>query len=909
MAELGQFLIDEKPDIVALNEVKLNKEQGNLRLEFPGFTTLHYPRPKNPGKGGGVALLLREEVSFTEVHAFDKMQLEVSAVEIQSSSGSILIAALYNPPDKEISRIFLDTVTLDFENWLIVGDLNSKHHLFGCRGVTNKSGKILAEWQESGGGVILGNKLPTRFMFPDQLELLDLMIFSAGLANKCSSFDVLYDSLLHSDHYPIRAEFDFVIPNWQTKQVTKSFDFNRANWPLFKSCLANSQIDLSIEDIDLLNEKITEQINLAASESIPFRNFKPFGKTLPKEILVLLSERRAAKKKAKKTKGEEDMKEFNRLSRTVRNEILKHRNEVWLKFLEKIGSNHVSSVPFWRRVNSARSSKKKRKMSNFFYNGTRYETNKDKAGLFRGLMHSRFAKTDNPNFSESFKLKVEAALKEYLGKNADFKIDEEVNMAELQKAIHKLKSKSCPGKDGIFNIFLKNLPLSFLQHLLWLCNLSLKQGKLPVTWKIASITMIPKGQKSAADPANYRPISLISCLGKLIERIVAARLSKFLDENKIIIRQQSGFRSGRRTSDNLIFLSQKVAEAFERKKKIVSFFFDIQGAFDTVWHDGLVYKLIELKIPAYIIYWVRAFLSKRFFQVKVDDEFSALAPIGAGVPQGSAISPILFSIFINDVPANSLENDSFTLLFADDLNTFFIFRSVNTELKNKIGRYMTKVEEWLCNWRLCMAPSKCQYTVFTKSGEQDIFGIELFGVKIPYEANPVSLGITFDRSLNFESHIKKIEEKCHDRLNIIKILSHRSWSLTPATLVAIYKSLIGSVIDYAFFVQSQLSEKGTKKVQKIQNSAMRVIFKQKYDCPSVTLCSLASLPRVSERMDDLFGRFLDAALASSNELILNLCWGYRRSFQARGTSHPTLLCQYREQIDSVVFVNESQTFS
>ena len=168
----------------------------------------------------------------------------------------------------------------------------------------------------------------------------------------------------------------------------------------------------------------------------------------------------------------------------------------------------------------------------------------------------------------------------------------------------------------------------------------------------------------------YNHASLLSCLGKLLERIVAQRLQKFLESNKKLAKHQSGFRTGRRTSDNLVFFSQKVSDAFNRGKKILSLYFDIEAAFDAVWHDGLVHKMITMEVPTYITVWVHNYLLDRSFDVRVGDSISSKARIVTGVPQGSSISPILFSIFINDIPAPFENNKCYSLLFADDLNIF-----------------------------------------------------------------------------------------------------------------------------------------------------------------------------------------------------------------------------------------------
>jgi hypothetical protein len=415
---------------------------------------------------------------------------------------------------------------------------------------------------------------------------------------------------------------------------------------------------------------------------------------------------------------------------------------------------------------------------------------------------------------------------------------------------------------------------------------------------VTAITMIPKGQKDKSNPINYRPISLISCLSKLMERIMAQRLKNFLESNQLIIKEQSGFRTGRRTTDNLIFLTQKVSESLAKGEKVVSLFFDIEAAFDAVWQKGILYKMIKLGVPTYLVRWTSTYLDKRSFVIRVGDYTSESGPILAGVPQGSAISPTLFSIFINDVPIRNKTDRSFSLLFADDLNTFFIFKN-NLRESTEVGAiargYLREMETWLGKWRLNMAPSKCQFTVFGNGKNEKLdFGLTLFGGKIPYEVNPTSLGIVFDSKLNFKAHITKLKEKCASRLNIIKIISHKSWGLATKTLTAVYSSLVGSCLDYSALMCSQINKALTKTVQAVQNTAVRSIFHHPFDAhmPTASLCVQSGLTTVRERATELIRRFLVAANASSNELILQLQQSYLEKFPVP-PKNSTPLCEFR----------------
>jgi hypothetical protein len=216
--------------------------------------------------------------------------------------------------------------------------------------------------------------------------------------------------------------------------------------------------------------------------------------------------------------------------------------------------------------------------------------------------------------------------------------------------------------------------------------------------------MIEKKTDDRTNPKNWRPISITSCLMRLFEKIILYRLNKHLQQNNLIISNQSGFRKRRSTQDNLLFVTQKAYECFNRGWSMLSIFFDIEGAFDKVWHEGLIYKLAKIKTPLYILNFVMTILDGRRFRVKVENCHSEFYEIKCGVPQGGVLSPTLFSVMVNDSPQKNAKNREKTLLFADDKNYNIMFKKFDERTHKKIGSYVNELETWAKNWRFTLAP-------------------------------------------------------------------------------------------------------------------------------------------------------------------------------------------------------------
>ena len=388
------------------------------------------------------------------------------------------------------------------------------------------------------------------------------------------------------------------------------------------------------------------------------------------------------------------------------------------RFLERLGPRPLSTIPMWRKITRLKNQRRGGEMPTLIKDENEYTTNEEKAKLFEEKMIKVFNEANENSFDKDLKEKIDRRVeskdyeKEYTNKDVKF-----VTMGELEKQIRKMNNKTSIDEFGLSNMILKNMPYLAKEFFLTIINKCLTVEMLPSRWKTSIIKMIPKKSDNKHDIDNYRPISITPCIMRLFERIILERLKNHLDANNIIVKQQSGFRQNRSTRDNLFFLIQKTHESFNRNKSVVAIFFDIAAAFDKVWHNGLIDKLIKIKTPLYLLKIIIAFLSDRKFRIKVGNFTTKLNDIKCGVPQGACLGPTLFSVYINDAPGRNKKNTENTVIFADDLGYFLFFKKMTQKILDKINLYLSQLNEWAKKWRLTLAANKCNYMIFTRKNK------------------------------------------------------------------------------------------------------------------------------------------------------------------------------------------------
>ena len=325
---------------------------------------------------------------------------------------------------------------------------------------------------------------------------------------------------------------------------------------------------------------------------------------------------------------------------------------------------------------------------------------------------------------------------------------------------------------------LKHLPRSGMDLLLHILILSWTLHSFPSIWRTSSIIPIHKMGKPLDSPASLRPISLTSCVSKLFERIILSNLLFFLEFNSIFSPRQAGFRPGRSTLDQILFLSPSISDGFNKLRpgsRTTLSTIDFCKAFDSVWHLVLFHKLISIGLPPCFVRWTQSFLSDRRTCVLYQNHKSHSFRIRRGVPQGSVLGRVLFSLFNNNIWA-SLPSSVSCFLYADDLVIRSFSPSVSTAVETTQGA-LFRLERWSEYWCLFLNPSKCEASFFSVDPHQANLqpNLLLLGSRLRFNPTPTFRGVTFDRTLSFSKHVFSLKAKLFPRLKALRCISASSW--------------------------------------------------------------------------------------------------------------------------------------
>lgn len=786
-------LLDISFSFIGITETWFNDLNADL-YDLEGYTQEATHRSNR--RGGGVSLFIKNDISFTirnDLNIFDTFA-ETVFVEIDksvfSTDKNIIIGVIYRIPDKDV-KLFNDK----FNDVLNNAKVNNKIcYLLGDYNINLLNTDSHIPTQDfvdicfTNGFMPMINK-PTR-----------VTKYSATIIDNIITNDIIDSSFFHgllltdiSDHFPT-----FLI-NKQicNKDITISIPqrvINTKNLIKFRDILNQHSFDniLNIQDTKEATSLFHKDITTIYNKCFPTKVFtkkyhfkKPW---LTEGLKTSIKYKNVLYKRYIKNHLETDFKIYktyrNKLHHILRCSERQH-------FQELISHNKNNLKKTWSIMKDIINKKKSSKRADYFIHNNKKVTDSNEIS---SLFNNFFA-----NVGQSLAHKIPEAKRSaisYLNKMYDKSIFlKPTNNNELITIIKNLKTDSSCGWDELSPKVLKFCHLPLLSPLVHLLNLSLNQGVFPDELKLAKVIPLFKGGDMSIFN-NYRPISVLSVLSKVFERIFYNRLLEFLNQENILYDNQFGFRKSHSTQMPLILLVDKIINEIECGNFVLGVFLDFSKAFDTVNHAILLQKLEHYGIRGSANAWVKSYLENRNQFVYYNGTKSNFQKVRCGVPQGSILGPLLFLIYINDLPSVSQLLSMF--MFADDTNVFISGKCLK-QLEVTMNNELSVLSEWLRSNKLSLNVSKTHFMIFSppRKKENHIVSLNIENCPLHKVHQTKFLGVILDSKLSWKPHVAYIKGKISKSIGII----HRAKQfLNRQSLISLYYAFVYPYITYCITV-------------------------------------------------------------------------------------------------------------
>ncbi|MBY0580085.1 MAG: hypothetical protein K2P53_00155, partial [Rickettsiales bacterium] len=822
--------------IICITETWCKHDEQNLHFELDKYTSIHQPRKKYCG--GGVSIFVCNSINYVQRNdlCVNETDCESLCIEIvNKTTKNIIINTTYRKPAgnlqifKTLLNTFLTKVNKERKHVYIVGDINLDLMRQASNNVKHFIDTLLQH------NFIPTINKPTRIT-KNSSTLLDNIITNNFYKNPVCT-GIIKTEL--SDHFAT-----FLI----TKNIT-------TNYKPSKTIIYKRQINKnSIQQFqDLLKYKIDWDLILQSSEANNayelFLNCfcNQYEKAFPEKKIVINTKSLLcpwmSKGLLKSSKKKKKLYEKFLKNKTYKNETnYKHYKNIFEKI--KKNSKKLYYSKLLERTNG--NTKKTWKVIKEIIGNTKsYEKNNlpkkllvdgkyiyDKKLIAKNL--NSFFVNIGPNLAE--KIPPSSSSYDSYLKTYDKVMDEsKLDIYELRSALDSLKNNTSAGFDHISVHVVKSVFSIIESSLYHIFNLSIKSGTVPEQLKIARVSPIFKSGDDT-NTSNYRPISVLPCFSKLLERIMYNRLNSYLTVNNMLFNKQFGFKKNHSTDHALTELVTHVTNAFNDDCLTLGVFIDLSKAFDTVNHVILLKKLENYGIKNNNLLWFKEYLSSRKQFIQYETGKTPKNMLTCGVPQGSILGPLLFSLYINDLSFTS--NLLNFILFADDSNLFYSHRDIKTLFK-VVNKELNKINEWfICN-KLSLNVTKTKYILFHKQNKIDNLPLKLPDLKInkiniTRQTSVNFLGVILDENLSWKTHISSLERKLSRN---IAIMYKAKPFLNTRSLKNLYFSFIHSYLTYGNIVWASTNYTKLKKIYSKQKHACRIVFGATKNVPCEPLFS------------------------------------------------------------------------
>ena len=581
-------------------------------------------------------------------------------------------------------------------------------------------------------------------------------------------------------------------------------------------------------------------------ECIPKRRL-PNRKNLPwlnRKLVTSMKKRNLLYRRAKRTGDYIKYK-------IARNKLVNDMRKAKSTYFKKL--NPKNPKEFWRAVKFL--NKKQSSIPTLSKDSCEATTGPEKANLLNTYFSECFNHSVQPLSNEDVDIPLQL-----ISDPNNFPHELECNEENVCELLGSLDINKSNGPDGISARMLKHTAASISPSITQLFNQSLHSCRVPSEWKSSLVVPIPKGS-DAGSPNNYRPISLLVVLSKILEKHVHSIITQHLNLCHPISNQQWGFTAGRSTIGALLSTVHDWFKLLEEGKDICAVFLDYRKAFDSVPHRTLIEKLEGIGVNPYIIAWLSDYLTSRKQRVVVDGSMSSPTDVFSGVPQGSILGPLLFLIYIDGVTEVELSNNSRLVLYADDV---LIYSPISCHTDCQLLQHdINTICAWSIEQHLTLNPQKCKFTTISRKRKPTTtpFTFKLNNFPMEEVDQFKYLGVLFCHNLSWSPHITAT---CAKAKKILGLLYRRFYNHSSSEcLKQLYLSLVRPHLDYAAQVWDPYLQKDVQLLENTQKFALKLIS-HNWSTSYQDLLSLSDLPTLSTRR-------LHLKLSQVYKIVYNLC--------------------------------------
>lgn len=799
---IEQLAYTNKATIILLQETHCVATE---KLTIPEFTLAAHTLNKHHG----LATFVKQNTDWSlEAQSADDSELEWCAVKVHDVS----IINVYKPPPTRLTKASLPVIN---HPCICAGDFNCHHTEWGYSR-SNNDGTCLAEWASVNNMTLLYNpKEPDSFHSarwnsgtnPD-------LAFASSIKYQSPVVRHVLEKFPRTQHRPsLITSVPLVAPT--SSKPVRRWNFRKADWDKFK--LLTNQATQTLpppdsKDSDSSYKAYCNMLINAAKQSVPRGYQRNYIPCWDEECQRLYEDHTTATSEV----------ESAATANILINYLDEKHQERWLEAVESIDFTH-SSRKAWHTINrlTGRSAAKPEKCP--------VSANAIASQL---LQNGHFR---NPDRDFSRRVRKEVAQQWKIDRN-DVSITSSFTTEELTEALKSLKAGKAPGPDDIHPEFLLHAGDVASEWLRQFMSTSMDSCKIPKIWRKATVIALPKPNKPKDDPKSYRPISLLCVPFKLLERMIHGRINPIIDPQ--LPHEQAGFRKGRSTADQVTLLTQDIEDCFEAKEIAGVVLVDLTAAYDTVWHRGLTLKLLRMLPDRHMVHFIVELISNRSFVLKTSDgQQSRLRRLKNGVPQGSVLAPLLFNIYIHDLP----DTISKKYGYADDLAILTTHREWKM-IESTLSQDMNTLDTYLWKWRLKLSEGKTVSTVFhlfNKEAKREL-NVHINKRRLEFQPTTTYLGVKLDRTLTYRQHLAGLRDKVMARNALIRKLVGTGWGASPSTLRTSALALVYAPAEYCAPTWSRSTH--TKLLDVSLNCTLRTITGCLHPTPVAQLPVLAGIP-------------------------------------------------------------------